>query len=52
MSGIRKVSSAHRRQSFRARSQRVLSLSSSESDGTHSPSRSVVGDTFEDGSSF
>lgn len=52
MSGIRKVSSADRRQSFRARLQRALSLSSSESDDTHSPSRSVVGDTLEDGSSF
>lgn len=52
MSGIRKVSSADRRQSFRARLQRALSLSSSESDDTHSPSRSVVGDTLEDRSSF
>ncbi|CRL25425.1 unnamed protein product [Penicillium camemberti] len=52
MSGIRKVSSADRRQSFRARLQHSLSLSSSESDDTHSPSRSVVGDTLEDRSSF
>ncbi|CAG7935507.1 unnamed protein product [Penicillium nalgiovense] len=47
MGGIRKVPHTPRRQSFRSRLQRALSLSSSESEDC-SPSRSTTGDTTED----
>ena len=40
--------SADRRQSFRSRLQRALSLSSSESEDPRSPSRSAAGDTTEE----
>ncbi|KAJ5300116.1 hypothetical protein PENANT_c107G03825 [Penicillium antarcticum] len=52
MGGIRKVSHTPRKQNFRSRLQRALSLSSSESEDTGSPSRSATGDTTEDDSSF
>ncbi|OGE46595.1 hypothetical protein PENARI_c172G06730 [Penicillium arizonense] len=52
MGGIRKVSHTPRRQNFRSRLQRALSLSSSESEDTGSPSRSATGDTTEDESTF
>lgn len=39
---------SHQRQDFRSRLQRALSLSSSESDKTTSPSVSEVGDTTEE----
>ncbi|KAI3260291.1 hypothetical protein CBS147308_10294 [Penicillium roqueforti] len=48
MGGIRKVSHTHQRQDFRSRLQRALSLSSSESGETSSPSASEEGDTTED----
>ncbi|KAK9847478.1 hypothetical protein MYU51_018729 [Penicillium brevicompactum] len=48
MGGIRKVSHSHQLQDFRSRLQRALSLSSSESDKTSSPSASEAGDTTED----
>ncbi|OGE46860.1 hypothetical protein PENARI_c097G08980 [Penicillium arizonense] len=52
MGGIRKVSHTPRRQNFRSRLQRALSLSPSESEDTGSPSRSATGDTTEDESTF
>ena len=52
MGGIRKVSRTPRRQNFRSQLQRALSLSSSESEDTGSPSRSATGDTTENDSSF
>jgi hypothetical protein len=42
------VSHTHQRQDFRSRLQHALSLSSSESDKTNSPSASEAGDTTED----
>ena len=42
------MSHTHPRQDFRSRLQRALSLSSSESDKTDSPSASEAGDTTED----
>jgi flagellar basal body rod protein FlgB len=48
MGGIRKVSHTQRRQDFRSRLQRALSLSSSESEKARSPSASEPGDTTED----
>ncbi|KAJ5695334.1 hypothetical protein N7455_001760 [Penicillium solitum] len=50
MGGIRKLSHTHQRQVFRSRLQRALSLSSSESDETSSPSASEADDTTEDDS--
>jgi hypothetical protein len=47
MGGIRQVPHTPRRQNFRSRLQRALSLSSSESED-HSPSRSATGDTTEE----
>ncbi|KAI3127926.1 hypothetical protein CBS147325_10011 [Penicillium roqueforti] len=51
MKGIRKVPYTDRG-NFRSRLQRALSLSSSDSEDTRSPSRSVAGDTTEDEPSF
>ena len=48
MAGIRKLPHPDRRESFRSRLHRALSLSSSESEGRRSPSRSASGDTTED----
>jgi hypothetical protein len=48
MVGIRKVSHTHKRQDFRSRLQRALSLSSSESEKPSSPSASEAGGTTED----
>ncbi|KAJ5033237.1 hypothetical protein NUH16_003153 [Penicillium rubens] len=48
MGGIRKVSHTHQRQDFRTKLQRALSLSSSESEETGSPSASETGDTIDD----
>jgi hypothetical protein len=48
MGGIRKVSHTHRGLYFRSRLKRALSLSSSESEKTSSPSASEAGDTTED----
>ena len=47
MVAIRKMTLSDRRQSFRSRLQRALSLSSSESEDHRSPSRSAAGDTTE-----
>ncbi|KAI3093932.1 hypothetical protein CBS147333_10055 [Penicillium roqueforti] len=52
MGGIRKVSHTRRRQNFRSRLQRALSLSSSESEDTQIPSRPGTGDTTEGESSL
>ena len=48
MDAIPTVLSADRRQSFRSRLQRALSLSSSESEDPRSPSLSAAGDTTEE----
>lgn len=48
MGGIRKVSHTPRRQNFRSRLQRALSLSSSESEDTGGAPGSATGDTTED----
>jgi hypothetical protein len=48
MGGIRKVSHTHRGLDFRSRLQRALSLSSSESEKTSTPSPVEAGDTTED----
>ena len=48
MSAIPKLSSAHRRQSFRSRLQRALSLSPSESEDARSHPGSVARDTTEE----
>lgn len=48
MGGIRKVSHTHRGLNFRSRLQRALSLSSSESEKTSTPSASETGDTTEE----
>ncbi|KAJ5215227.1 uncharacterized protein N7498_001634 [Penicillium cinerascens] len=48
MGAIRKFPHPDRRQSFRSRLQRALSLSSSESEGHRSPSRSAADDTTEE----
>ena len=48
MAAIRKFPHPDRRESFRSRLHRALSLSSSEPEDRRSPSRSAAGDTTED----
>ena len=48
MAAIRKFPHPDRRESFRSRLHRALSLSSSESEDRRRPSRSAAGDTTED----